>query len=121
MCPPARTCTHAASTGRARGGRLPYGGGPVLHSNRTHLIFWEPAGSGLCFDPGYESLIETFLNDVAADSHMTTNVYGLTGQYTDAGGPAAYDSTYGGSVIDTDPLPPSGCVEPATAPAGTCA
>ena len=24
---------------------LPYGGGPVLHSNRTHAIFWEPAGS----------------------------------------------------------------------------
>ena len=53
---------------------LPYGGGPVLHSNRTHPIFWEPAGSGLTFDPGYESLIETFLIDVAADSHKTTNV-----------------------------------------------
>ncbi len=32
---------------------LPYNGGPVLHSNRTHPIFWEPAGSGLTFDPGY--------------------------------------------------------------------
>ena len=53
---------------------LPYGGGRVLHSNRTHAIFWEPAGSGLTFDPGYESLVETFLTDVAADSHKTTNV-----------------------------------------------
>ncbi|HUK45706.1 MAG TPA: hypothetical protein VLV28_10445, partial [Gaiellaceae bacterium] len=26
---------------------LPYDGGPVLHSNRTHPIFWEPAGSAL--------------------------------------------------------------------------
>jgi hypothetical protein len=92
---------------------LPYEGGPVLHSNRTHVIFWEPTGSGLAFEPGYESLIETFLIDVAADSHQATNVYGLSGQYTDSTGPAAYDSTYGGSVDATDPLPASGCSEPA--------
>ena len=93
---------------------LPYGGGPVLNSNRTHVIFWDPAGSGLSFDPGYESLIETFLTDVAAASHSTTNTYGLSGQYGDSAGPAAYDSTYGGAVVDTDPLPVSGCTEPAT-------
>jgi hypothetical protein len=91
---------------------LPYSGGSVLHSNRTHPIFWEPAGSGLTFDPGYESLIETFLVDVAADSHKTTNVYGLSGQYTDGSGPAAYDSNYSGAVVDTDPLPANGCTEP---------
>jgi len=95
---------------------LPYGGGPVVHSNRTHPIFWEPAGSGLSFDAGYESLIETFLVDVAADSRKTTNVYSLSGQYRDASGPAAYDSTYGGAVVVTDPLPPNGCTEPPTAP-----
>ena len=94
-------------------GNLPYGGGQVLHSNRTHAIFWEPAGSGLAFEPGYESLIETFLVDVAADSHRTSNVYGLSGQYADAGGPAAYDSTYGGAVVANDPLPANGCTEPA--------
>ena len=93
--------------------RLPYGGGRVLHSNRTHLIFWEPAGSGLAYDPGYESLVESFLTDVAADSHKTTNIYSLSGQYTDRTGRAAYDSTYGGSVIATDPLPANGCSEPA--------
>jgi hypothetical protein len=98
---------------------LPYGGGPVLHSNRSHLIFWQPTGSGLAFDPGYQPLIETFLTDVAADSHKTTNVYGLSGQYTDATGPAAYDSTFGGSVLVTDPLPTSGCTEPPTGPSWT--
>ncbi|MBV9682226.1 MAG: PKD domain-containing protein [Solirubrobacterales bacterium] len=91
---------------------LPYGGGPVLHSNRTHAIFWEPSGSGLAFESSYESLIETFLVDVAADSHRTTNVYGLSGQYSDARGPAAYDSTYGGAVAANDPLPANGCTEP---------
>jgi PKD domain len=97
----------------ARAANLPYGGGPVLHSNRTHVIFWQPDGSGLTFDPGYEELIETFLSDLAAASHTTTNVYGLSGQYSDSGGPAAYDSTYGGAVVVTDPLPLSGCTEPA--------
>jgi hypothetical protein len=100
---------HAAA---ARHANLPYAGGPVLHSNRTHVIFWAPAGSGLGFDPGYQSLIETFLLDVAADSHRTTNVYGLSGQYTDGDGPAAYDSSYDGSVVATDPLPANGCTEP---------
>ena len=91
---------------------LPYGGGPVLHSNRTHVIFWAPDGSGLGFEPGYQALIETFLTDVAADSHRTSNVYGLSGQYSDGSGPAAYDSTYGGAVTATDPLPANGCIEP---------
>jgi PKD domain-containing protein len=93
--------------------RMPYGGGRVLHSNRSHVVFWEPAGSGLAFEPGYESLVESFLMDVAADSRKTTNVYALSGQYADASGLAAYDSTYGGAVVDTDPLPASGCTEPA--------
>jgi hypothetical protein len=91
---------------------LPYGGGPVLHSNHTHPIFWAPAGSGLAFDPGYESLVDTFLADVAADSHKTTNTFSLTGQYRDSKGAAAYDSTFAGGIDDTDPLPPSGCTEP---------
>ena len=98
----------------SHGGQLPYAGGRVLNSNRTHAIFWAPSGSGLVFDPGYEQLIGTFLTDVAADSHKTTNTYSLSGQYSDSHGPAAYASTYGGAILDTDPLPPNGCTEPAT-------
>ncbi len=98
---------------------LPYLGGPVLHSNWTHLIFWEPSGSGLNYDPGYQSLIERFLTDVAADSRMPTNIYGLSGQYGDSVGPAAYDSSYRGAVLDTDPLPSNGCNEPLPPPLGT--
>jgi hypothetical protein len=96
---------------------LPYGGGPVLHWNRTHVIFWQPAGSGLSFDPGYETLVETFMRNVAVASHSSSSVYGLTGQYRDNHGPATYASVYGGSVVDTDPLPSNGCSEPsATGP-----
>jgi len=110
------------SASRAHTASLDYYNGPVLHSNRTHLIFWQPSGSGLSFDPGYEALIATFMSQVAADSHRPTNVYSLTGQYHDAGGPAAYDSRYGGAIVDSDPLPPNGCVEPVGAGPGwtTC-
>ncbi|MGO9750461.1 MAG: PKD domain-containing protein [Solirubrobacteraceae bacterium] len=97
----------------ARIASIPYEGGPVLHANRTHLIFWQPQGSGLTFDSGYVDLVTQFLGDVARDSHMTSNEYAITGQYGDGSGPAVYDSTYAGSVLDTDPLPPNGCSEPA--------
>ncbi len=104
--------TAAAREPQAHAANIPYGGGPVLHSNRTHVIFWQPSGSRLEFDSGYQALIEQFLRRVAGDNHRTTNVYGLTGQYGDAQGPAAYDSTYGGAVVATDRLPANGCVEP---------
>jgi hypothetical protein len=105
---------------QAHTANLPYGGGPVLHSNRTHVVFWQPSGSGMAFEPGYEAVVQVFLANVAADSHDPTTVYGLTGQYSDARGPAAYDSRYGGAVQATDPLPPSRCAEPpATGPGWT--
>ncbi len=111
------------SAARARGAgptahiaSLVWGGGPVVHANRTHLIFWQPSGSGLSFVAGYEALTERFLGDVAADSHLQSNVYSLSGQYTDAGGPAAYDSTYAGAVVATNPLPANDCVLPVTGP-----
>jgi hypothetical protein len=97
-----------------------YHGGPVLHNNRTHVIFWQPRGSGLRFDPGYVPLVQGFLRNVAAASHSTSNVFGLTGQYTDyTGRPAAYASRYGGALLDTDPLPTSGCIEPPSGPLWT--
>lgn len=113
------TGPHAHVAMLVQSGGLPYNGGRVIHSNRTHPIFWDPQGSGMTFDPGYESLIETFLIDVAGDSHKTTNVYSLSGQYADRSGPAAYDSTYAGAIDDVDPLPPSGCTEPSTGPGWT--
>jgi hypothetical protein len=100
---------HAAS--------IHYLGGPVLHASRTYLIFWQPQGAGLSFDAGYTTLITQFVRDVASDSHRTTNAFALTGEYHDGRGPAAYASAYGGSLLDTDPLPSKDCTEPgATGP-----
>jgi hypothetical protein len=89
-----------------------FGDGTALRSDRPHLIFWAPAGSGLTFKPGYVATIETFFKRVASASHSTANLFGLVGQYH----PAAYDSTYGGTVRDTDRLPANECSEPTTAP-----
>jgi len=110
-----RSLTRAAQASARPARRIPYGGGPVLHSNRTHLIFWAPARSGLRFPARYESLIERFLARVAADSRKPSNVYGSSGQYTDSGGPAAYDSSYRGALVANDSLPANGCQE---SPAG---
>jgi len=106
--------TAVASSSAKRPLRIPYRGGPVLHSTRVHLIFWQPAGSGLAFDPDYAPIVAQFVQDVAAMSHMTTNVFALTGQYRDARGPAAYAVRYAGSLLVSDPLPSSECTEPAS-------
>ena len=81
-------------------------------ANRTHLIFWQPGGLGPRLRPRATVADRDILADVAADSHKPTNVYGLSGQYGDAGGPAAYNSTYGGAVVATDPLPAQRLLEP---------
>ncbi len=106
---------------------LDYQGGPVLHSNRTHIIFWNPSNcsfnSHACsYDSGYQALVSGFLANVAADSHKATNVFAITGQYSDFSGHAMYDSTYAGATNDTDAAPANGCTLPAAAPAGwgTC-
>lgn len=114
--------------GRALGPRnVIWQSGPVMHSNRTHVVFWNPSNcsfnSHACsFDPTYEQLITGFLANVSADSHKSTNVFALAGQYFDDFGPAAYDSTFAGAIDDTDPAPPNGCTLPTAAPPGwgTC-
>ncbi len=115
--------------GRARAVRavaapvgVSYLGGPVMHSERVHLIFWQPAGSGLAFDAGYEQQLETFIARVAADSHSTGSLFGLIGQYRDGGGPATYQASYAGAIVDTSALPTgpgSTCREPLPPPLGT--
>jgi PKD domain len=98
-----------------------FGGGPVMHSERMHVIFWTPSGSGLQFDPGYVDQVDAFLTRVAAASRSTGNEFGLMGQYGDTGGPAAYDATFAGPIQDTNPLPTdagSTCSEPPPPPLG---
>lgn len=82
---------------------LTYHGGPVMRINKTYLIYWIP--SGYSVSANYKTLIDRFFGDVASDSGGTQNVYSVLNQYYDTTGPIAYQSSLGGSAIDTDPFP----------------
>ena len=89
-------------------GNLDYHGGPVMHSNAEYAIYWDPTGSA--FPAGYTAAVTKYLEDVAADSGKPTNVYSVGTQYTDSSGAhAAYGTTFGGAVNDSDAYPASGC------------
>lgn len=90
---------------------LAYHGGPVMHSNNTYAIYWAPPAPGDAsgqYDSDYKSLINRFLSDVSVDSGSLTNVYALTGQYTDTTGHAQYKSSFRGAFTDTQPYPTTG-------------
>ena len=61
----------------------------------------------LTFDASYVNLINQYLADVAHDSGGGGNVYSVATQYYDNPGPVhiQYQSTFGGSYVDNDPLP----------------
>ena len=81
-------------------GLLTFHGGPVMHTNATYAIYWVP--SGYSVSTNYESLINGFFQDVAADSGKLTNVYSVEPSTATAPSAAAYNSTFGGSVVDTN-------------------
>jgi PKD repeat protein len=107
-----RPTPQAQAQAQLAAGNLTYHGGAVMHSNRTHAIYWEP--SGFSTTATYKSLINGYLGDVAADSAKHSNVYASDVQYTDGSGNAAYSSSSGGAVVATDPYPASGCTDPGT-------
>src|SRR3954462_2167790 len=94
-------------------GPLQYNGGPIMATNPAYAIYWVPPGYTV--SAGYTSLIDRFLGDVAADSGKTSNVYWSDTQYSQGSGssrtPVQYRSTFAGSVLDTNPLPASGCTD----------
>ncbi|HEX3451866.1 MAG TPA: hypothetical protein VHS26_01090, partial [Solirubrobacteraceae bacterium] len=69
-------------------------GGPVMHSATTHVIYWDPDGQ---FTATTEDIVNGFFANVAGDSALATNVFGIAGQYTDSTGNAAYSSTFAGA------------------------
>ena len=94
-------------------GNVDYGGGPVMPSNRNYTIVWTPENyTGPGFEAGYVNGVNQFFIDLAHDSAMRlpTNSDAVATQYNDAAGAvAAYDSSFGGSINTTDPLPANGC------------
>jgi hypothetical protein len=84
-------------------------GGHVLHSNSVYTVFWQPSAlpSGVsAFSSSYLPVVNGFFHNVAAASGQN-NIYEVGAQYFDATGSAAYQSSFGGSAIDTNPYPPN--------------
>jgi len=103
----------AASPHRGRPlGVVPHSGslaaGPQLFSRSNAIT---PTGpTTLTFDASYQTLINRYFADVAHDSGGTNNVYSVATQYDDANNVhIQYQSTFGGSYVDRDPLPANGC------------
>jgi hypothetical protein len=100
---------HNAASGVRGAGSLTYHGGPVEHGGTTYAIYWVPSGFSVASD--YSTLINRFFTDVAADSGKSTNVYYSDTQYSDGAGKIQYSTAFGGSVLDTNPYPASGCTD----------
>jgi hypothetical protein len=79
----------------------------TMRTNKVYAIYWVP--SGYSVSARYESLINQYFGDVAADSGRLTNVYSVADQYYDNAAAIHYDSSFGGSYVDTHPFPVSGC------------
>jgi hypothetical protein len=83
---------------------LDYRGGPVLRTNETFVVFWDPDGG---LSQGYRDLVLRYLRDIEAASG-TLDVYSVMEEYHDGTGPIVNDSTFAGSAVDSNPYPP-GC------------
>lgn len=97
---------------------LTYHGGPVLSTSApagltVTPIFWQPLGGSYVFPPKYESIIDTFITNVAAASGTRDNVFSVDTEYYQLAGTAkqyiSYDVHAQGPVVDTDPFPANGC------------
>ena len=80
------------SPASAASGTLSYGGGPVVHSSTSYLVFWVPSGESIA--PSSQALMARFFADVAADSGKSSTVFGVLGQYYDRHGFADYRETF---------------------------
>jgi Invasin, domain 3 len=76
-------------------------------------IFWEPVGGHYVFPPKYESVIDGYVQNVAAASGSEANVYSVDTEYYDVPNDVPtfikYNIHAGGPIVDTDLFPPSGC------------
>jgi hypothetical protein len=94
-----------------------YHGGPVMHSTTIYTIFWQPASvpSGITPFPtgahGYQTTVDDYYTDVAADSGKPSNVFSADPQYTDGSGAAQYNDSFGGSYVDTSSYPTNDCTD----------
>lgn len=104
MIPPvSEEANGAISNSAPASGSLYYNGGPVMKTSTVYTIFWQPTGYQL--PSGYANNMNQYFKDLQATSGKNTNPYINATQYSDGTGYIANKTTYGGTMLDTDPLP----------------
>ncbi len=110
MIPPLDTKAAAAgiTNSAPASGSLHYNGGPVMTTNKVYAIYWQPAGYQ--FPKGYAANINGYFENLQAMNGHNTNVYDVATQYYQVSNGSRqyvqYHTTFGGSALDTNPLPP---------------
>jgi hypothetical protein len=85
-------------------------GNPVMHSNSTFAIYWDPTNH---YHGDWQHVIDNFLSDIGSASSSLASVFAVDEQYTDrTNQPANYRSTFKGAFTDTTKYPTSGCTDP---------
>jgi hypothetical protein len=82
---------------------LGYHNGPVVHSNESYAIYWDPEDLGAA----WQRLTAGFLEEAGRESGPSTltNVNAVATQYRDTSGAnAAYNSSFRGAYTDVDPF-----------------
>lgn len=82
---------------------LSYGGGPVVHSNATYAIYWDPESA---YTVAWQSELSGLFYNIGSEDNSRGNVFAIAGQY---GEPVehkvSYDSTFRGAYTDVVPFP----------------
>ncbi len=109
MIPPVHLASNGAVSNQApASGSLYYNGGPVMTTSTVYAIYWQPPGYAM--PAGYANNINQYFKDLQATSGKNTNTYvNATQYYQQSGGTTQYvqnKTTFAGSALDTDPLPP---------------
>ncbi len=93
---------------------LYHGGQAITGGVTNYAVYWLPS-SWSYTSPNYETLINQYFTNVAADSGKPTNVYTTDTEYYDKivrQNSIQYSQTFGGALIDSDPFPTNGCTDP---------
>jgi hypothetical protein len=108
---PVSVPAHAVRSRATTVPQLTYHGGPVLHSSGVFAIFWVPPKYSL--PNGYGQTVTQYFTDVAHDSFLSTNQFGVDTQYYSVTKGvkqfASYSVVFRGSNVDTRAFPASGC------------
>jgi PKD repeat protein len=120
----ARPMTRASLTGVAPdgGNGLVYNGGPVLHTTKPYLVFWDPNSD---ISMASRDVMINYYTDAAADGSHPADVYAyrVLSQYTDSGGSAAQGQTFssGTQVINAAQAYPTNNTNTCPKPSGITA